>query len=258
MEPQTVPAILSAHSPAVGDRIARLGHKERDRLNRKDTYRAAKMGYWVPAAMSLADYRNAVKAHPPIPEMLTYLSENHRDWGDEGEEFRFNQSNGFCEKCSTRALNLPPITELKASGNSGFDGEEIQYSKFVAERFALKREPVTLTQNLHREFVYQSWVEALHLDHIRAHVDEPGIAAVEAHPTIEDGVMHLVLSFRAIDGSHRAALAYKEGRPFRVHVLTPVEALMSVFAIGTKKNPFFVLGYSPEAEGLLKQCGLPK
>jgi hypothetical protein len=208
--------------------------------------------------MSLSDYLDTVKCHGAIPEMLDYLSENHRDWGEEGEEFKFHQSDGVCEKCSARTLNLPTTAELKAASKSGFDGETIQFSKFVAERFALKREPVTLTSILHREFVYQSWIEAIHLDHIGAHANEPGIAAIEAQPKMEDGVMNLVLSFRAIDGSHRAALAYKEGRPFRVHVLTPVETLKSIFAIGTKKNPFFALEYSPEAERALELCGLPE
>ena len=235
-----------------------MGSKESERLKRRGTYRASKMGYWVPTDMSLPDYLDTVKCHGAIPKMLDYLSENHRDLGDEGEEFKFHQSDGVCEKCSARTLNLPTTAELKAASKSGFDGETIQFSKFVAERFALKREPVTLTPTLHREFVYQSWIEAVHLDHIGANVDEPGIAAIEAQPKMEDGVMNLVLSFRAIDGSHRAALAYKEGRPFRVHVLTPVETLKSIFAIGTKKNPFFALEYSPEAERALELCGLPK
>jgi hypothetical protein len=129
----------------------------------------------------------------------------------------------------------------------------VQFSKFIAERLAASKQPITLTPKLHREFVYQSWIEAIHLEHIREHVQEPGIAAIEAQPAITDGVLEMTLSFRAIDGSHRAALAYREGKPFSVRVLSPSETLKSIFAIGVKKNPFFLIDYSEEAGILLQQ-----
>jgi hypothetical protein len=183
--------------------------------------------------------------------MLEYLSTNHRVWTD--QDFDFNQSkNGTCEKCSARALNLGPMAELKSSSRTGFDGLDVQYSKFIAERFVIEKEPITLTPELHKEFICQSWIEGAHLDHIRDHNGEPGIAAIEAQPELENGAIGITLSFRAIDGSHRAALTHREGRPFSVRVLSPLENLKSIFAIGFKKNPFFALRYSPELEKLLR------
>lgn len=185
-----------------------------------------------------------------MPKMLDYLSTNHRVWTD--QDFDFNESeDGSCEKCSARALNLGPMAELKSSGHTGFDGLDVQYSKFIAERFVIEKDPITLTPELHREFICQSWIEAAHLDHIKDHIDEPGIAAIEAQPELNDGEVSMRLSFRAIDGSHRAALTHREGRPFSVRVLAPAENLKSIFAIGFKKNPFFALRYSPELEKLL-------
>ena len=206
----------------------------------------------MPENLSLEAYLVAVKGHPAIPEMLDYLSEHHREWEDESDLFRPSKDD-VCEKCSVRALHLDPTAELKSTSNSGFEGAEIHFSKFIADRFAVGKEPITLTPNLHREFVYQSWIEAAHLDHIGEHMTEPGLAAIEAHPELTDGVLHISLSLRAIDGSHRAALTYKEGKPFAVRVLTPVETLKSTFAIGTKKNPFFVGGYTKESELLLEK-----
>jgi hypothetical protein len=78
--------------------------------------------------------------------------------------------------------------------------------------------------------------------------------ALEAHPEIEvDGTLSIALGFRAVDGSHRAALSYREGRPFAVRVLTPVETLKSMFSINNKKNPFFAVKYSPEVDEILAQ-----
>ena len=224
---------------------------ERERIERRNAFQAArKVDYWTPTGFSQDGYLAAVKSHPPIPEMLDYLSTNHRLWTD--EDFSYNESkNGTCEKCSTRALNLGPMAELKSSSKTGFDRLDVQYSKFIAERFVIDKEPITLTPELHREFICQSWIEAAHLDHITDHIDEPGIAAIEAQPELEDGNIGLTLSFRAIDGSHRAALTRREGRPFSVRVLSPTENLKSIFAIGFNKNPFFVLRYSPELERLL-------
>src|SRR5258708_1076558 len=208
-------------------------------------------GYWMPKAFSLNEYLDAVRGHSPIPEMLAYLSENHRTWTD--EDFDYNRSkDGSCEKCGTRALDLSPMAELKSSGHTGFDGEDVQYSKFIAERFTTSKEPFTLTPNLHREFICQSWIEGAHLDHIpEEHMHDPGIAAIEAQPDLSDGKLGLLLSFRVIDASHRAALTHREGRPFSAYILTPVENLNSIFAIGAKKNPFFSVPYSPEADRVL-------
>lgn len=178
-----------------------MRRNERERIERKNAYQALrKVSCWMPRDFSSEGYLAAVKDHPPILEMLAYLSENHRAWTE--ADFDFNEShNGGCEKCSARALKLDPKAELKSSGDSGFDGEEIQYSKFIAERFTLEKEPITLTPDLHREFICQSWVEAAHLEHIREHMDEPGIAAIEVQPELNNGVLNLNLSFRAIDGS---------------------------------------------------------
>jgi hypothetical protein len=229
-----------------------MRRNERERQARKTAYQMSQNGFWVPKDLSLEQYLAGVKSHPTIPEMLNYLSENHRDWEDESDLYRPSKD-GVCEKCTVRALNLDPTSELKSTSNTGFEGAEVHFSKFIADRFAAGKEPITLTPNLHREFVYQSWIEAAHLDHIREHMDEPGLAAIEAQPELNDGALHITLSFRAIDGSHRAALTYKEGKPFAVRVLTPVETLKSTFAIGTKKNPFFVGGYTEDAELLLEQ-----
>lgn len=205
----------------------------------------------MPKDFSLEEYMFAVGQHPPMPEMLEYLSEHHRDWEDESDLFRPSEG-GVCEKCSVRALNLNPMSELKSSENSGFDGGEIHYSKYVAEQLVVGSEPIVLTPNLHREFVYQSWIEAEHLNHIPLDKrNEPGIAAIEAFPELIDGAGNLTLSFRAIDGSHRAALAYKEGLPFSARILLPHQILKSTFAIGNKKNPFFVAGYTRDMEKLL-------
>jgi|SRR5450755_4358307 hypothetical protein len=72
-----------------------------------------------------------------------------------------------------------------------------------------------------------------------------------AQPDLSDGKLGLLLSFRVIDGSHRAALTHREGRPFSAYILGPVENLKSIFAIGAKKNPFFSVPYSPEAGRVL-------
>jgi len=225
--------------------------KERDRKKRARLHQLSKMtgveprdlssptaipsreaGYWMPKDFSVEEYLDAVRVHPPMPEMLAYLSENHRVWTD--QDFDYNRSkDGTCEKCGTRALNLSPMAELKSSGHTGFDGQEVQYSKFIAERFTLGKEPVTLTPNLHREFICQSWIEGAHLDHIpEEHILDPGIATIEAQPDVSDGKLGLLLSFRVIDGSHRAALTHRECRPFSAYILTPVENLKSIFAIG--------------------------
>jgi hypothetical protein len=228
-----------------------MRRNERERIERRNAFQAArKLGYWTPTGFSLDGYLAAVQSHPPIPEMLEYLSTNHRVWTDQDSDFN-ESKNGSCEKCSARALNLGPMAELKSSGHTGFDGLDVQYSKFIAERFFIEKEPITLTPELHREFICQSWIEAAHLHHIKEHIDKPGIAAIEAQPELENGAVGITLSFRAIDGSHRAALTHREGRPFSVRVLSPLENLKSIFAIGFKKNPFFALRYSPELDKLL-------
>jgi hypothetical protein len=182
--------------------------------------------------------------------MLAFLSENNGDM----EEFAFIESkDGTCEKCTVRAKNLPPESVLKSSENC-LDGVWVSYSKYIAEQFTINKEPMTLPTNLHHRFVYQSWVEATHLDHIpRDKVNEPGIAAIQGHPELENGEVCMTLGLKAIDGSHRAALTYREGLPFSVLVLTPLELLKSTFAIDNKKNPFFERGYTKAAEELLTQ-----
>jgi hypothetical protein len=230
-----------------------MRRNERERIARRNEYRALReSNTWMPKGLSLAEYLKAIEAHDPIPQMLDFLSRNHREWSD--TDFDYNKAgDGTCEKCSTRALNIAPTGEMKSSGTSGFDGEDIQYSKFIAEKFAEGKEPITLTPELHREFICQSWIEATHLEHITEHMREPGIAAIEAQPEVTDGkVTGLLISFRVIDGSHRAALTYREGHPFSARILSPVENLKSIFAIGTKKNPFFALRYSPELEEALR------
>lgn len=203
--------------------------------------------------MTLEGYFEAVSQHPPIAEMLYYL-ENHREW-KAGDEFEFAQSrDGVCEKCAARKLDKDLRTELKAAPKSLNGSADVDFSRYAAERFATGKEPIVLTPNLHRDFVYHSWVEAAHLEHIKQHKDEPGIAALEAHPEIEaDGTLSLALGIRAVDGSHRAALAYKEGRPFAVRVLSPVEALKSMFSISNKKNPFFAVKYTQQVDEILRQ-----
>jgi hypothetical protein len=233
-----------------------MRRNERERIARRNAYwGSTNVGYWRPTTISPEDYLATVKGHPPISQMLEYLSNNPRDWTEDGEEFEFASSKeGICEKCNVRAMNIHPSLELKSTTKSAFNGLEVQFSKFIAEQFTAGKAPITLTPNLHREFVYQSWVEAAHLDHIpRECVDEPGIAGIQAHAELENGVITLALSLRAIDGSHRAALAYREGRPFTVFLLTPLETLQSTFAIDNKKNPFFLREYTKEADVLLTQ-----
>jgi hypothetical protein len=210
------------------------------------------VGYWMPRGISPESYLTVIKSHEPVREMLDYLSKNHRAWAD--TDFNYNESeNGVCEKCSARELKLGSMGDMKYSGNTGFDGEGVRYSKFIAERFSDGKEPITLTPELHREFICQSWVEGGHLDHIpEERMCDPGIAAIEAQPDLSDDKPGLLISFRVIDGSHRAALTHREGRPFSAYILTPVENLKSIFAIGTKKNPFFALRYSPELEEVLR------
>lgn len=205
--------------------------------------------------MTLEDYFEAVKQHPPITEILEYLEKNPRDWKVDGEDFEFEESkDGVCEKCAAHKLERDLTTELKAATKSLDGSADVQFSRYAAERFATGKETVILTPNLHREFVYHSWVEAAHLEHIKQHKDEPGIAAIFAHPEMEeDGELSLALSIRAVDGSHRAALTYREGRPFSVRVLSPVETLKSIFSINNKKNPFFAVKYSPQVDEVLEQ-----
>jgi hypothetical protein len=89
-----------------------MRRSERERMARKAAYQLSRGGYWRPNGLSIEDYQEAVKDHPPMSEMLDYLSENHRDWEeDESDLFRPSE-HGICEKCSTRALNLPAIAEL--------------------------------------------------------------------------------------------------------------------------------------------------
>jgi|SRR5579864_528410 len=230
-----------------------MRRNERERIARRDAYRQGiSVDYWKPRTLSLEDYITYVRSHPPIAEMLDHLEKHPRDWRKDGEEFEFIESkNGVCEKCSARVFDADP-SELKSTTKSAVDGLVVQFSKFIAEQLAKGKQPTTLTPNLHREFVYQSWVEAAHLDHIPSEcVDEPGIAGIQGHPELDNGEMALALSLRAIDGSHRAALAYREGRPFSVLVLNPVETLQCTFAIDNKKNPFFLRKYTKEGEWLL-------
>jgi hypothetical protein len=235
-----------------------MRRNERERIARRNAYQGSSVGYWKPRTLSVEDYLTAVKGHPPIPWMLDYLSNNPRDWTIEGEDFEFIESkDGVCEKCSVRGLDEDPSLELKSTTKSAVDGLEVHFSKFIADKFITGKQPITLTPTLHREFVYQSWVEAAHLDHIpRERVDEPGIAGIQAHPDLDNGEITLALSLRAIDGSHRAALAFREGRPFSVLVLNPVETLQCTFAIGNKKNPFFLPKYTKAGEWLLAKMAL--
>lgn len=238
-----------------------MRRNERERIARRQTYLASKRNYWTPPGLTLEEYIKLVNQHPPITEILEYLENHPRDWTIEGEEFEFATStNDVCEKCSVRKFEKD-IYEMKAAPRC-LNNVEVQFSRYVAERFARDKEPVILTPNLHREFVYHSWVEAAHLEHIKEHKDEPGIAALQAHVEIEeDGKPAFSLSIRAIDGSHRAALSYKEGRPFAVRLLSPVETLKSMFSIDNKRNPFFALKYSPQADKVLElmaPLNLPK
>jgi hypothetical protein len=236
-----------------------MRRNERERQARRQTYLASQSNYWTPKGMTLDEYFKAVSRHPPIAEILDYLEKNPRDWKADGEEFAFAKSkDGICEKCSARKLERDLSTELKASAKSLNGEAEVQFSRYAAERFAASKEPIVLTPNLHREFVYHSWVEAAHLEHIKDHRDEPGIAALEAHAEIENRELSLALSIRAIDGSHRAALTYKEGGPFAVRLLSPVESLKSMFSINNKKNPFFALKYTPEIDRILEQMARGK
>jgi len=234
-----------------------MRRNERERIARRNAYQGSqKVDSWMPRGFSLESYLSAIKSHEPMSELLDYLSKNHRTWTD--TDFDYNESkNGVCEKCSVRALKIgsfgdTSMGDMKSSSDTGFDGEEVQYSKFIAERFADGKEPITLTPELHREFICQSWIERGHLDHIpEERMRDPGIAAIEAQPDPSDK-LGLLISFRVIDGSHRAALTHREGRPFSAYILTPVENLKSIFAIGAKKNPFFALRYGPELEELLR------
>jgi hypothetical protein len=230
-----------------------MSRSEQQRQARRKTYLAAKNNYWTPKDMTLDDYFSAVSQHPPIAEILSYL-ENHRDW-KVGDEFEFAESeDGMCEKCAVRKLHQDLSTELKAAPKSLNGSTDVQFSRYAAELLATGKEATVLTPNLHRDFVYHSWVEAAHLEHIKDHRDEPGIAALEAHPEIEaDGTLSLALGIRALDGSHRAALTYREGRPFTVRVLTPVETLRSMFSIDNKKNPFFAVKYTPQVDEILEE-----
>jgi hypothetical protein len=230
-----------------------MRRNERERQARKQTYLASKDNYWTPKGMTLEDYFKAVSQHPPVAEILDYLKK-HRDW-KVGDEFEFAESkDGVCGKCAARKLQQDLSTELKAAPKCLNGSADVDFSRHAAEHFATGKESIILTPNLHRDFVYHSWVEAAHLEHIKQHRDEPGIVALEAHPEIEvDGTLSLALGFRAVDGSHRAALSYREGRPFAVRVLTPVETLKSMFSINNKKNPFFAVKYSPEVDEILEQ-----
>jgi hypothetical protein len=232
-----------------------MRRKEREREGRRQTYLASKQNYWTPNGMTIEEYLKAVKQHSPIAEILEYLENNPRDWQIEGEEFEFVESKDrVCEKCAVREFEQDSSTELKVATNCLNGTAEVQFSKYAAESFAKGKEPIILTPNLHRDFIYQSWVEAAHLEHIKQHRDEPGIMAVFAHPEMDEaGKWGLALSIRAVDGSHRAALTHREGRPFAVRVLTPVETLKSIFSIDNKKNPFFALKYSPEVDDILEQ-----
>ena len=230
---------------------------ERERIARRQAYLASKSNcYWTPTGMTGDEYFKAVTQHPPIAEILDYL-EKHRVW-EPGDEFQFTKSDdGVCEKCTARELQRDSSTEFKAAPKCLNGTADVQFSRVAAEHFATGKEPITLTPSLHRDFVYHSWVEAAHLEHIQEHRDDPGIAALEAHPEIEaDGTLSLVLGFRAVDGSHRAALAYQEGRPFAVRVLSPVETLKSMFSINNQKNPFFALKYSPRDDEILQLIAL--
>ncbi len=232
-----------------------MRRNERERQARKRTHLAAKNNYWVPKDMTLDDYLDGVSQHPPITEILDYLEKNHPGWKAEGEEFEFAEStDGLCEKCAARKLEQDLSTELKAAPKCLNGSTDVQFSRYAAERFATDKETIILTPKLHRDFVYHSWVEAAHLEHIKDHRDEPGIAALEGHPEIEpDGTMSLALGFRAIDGSHRAALTHREGKPFAVRVLTPVETLKSMFSMDNKKNPFFAVKYTPIVDEILEK-----
>jgi len=234
-----------------------MRRNERERIARRNAYQASSVGYWTQRTLSLEDYFSTVKRHPSVPDMLDYLSTHPRDWTIEGEAFAFVESkDNVCEKCSVRALDADSSLELKSTTKSAVDGLEVHFSKFIADQLARGKEPITLTSTLHREFVYQSWVEAAHLDHIpRERLDEPGIAGIQGHPEWDNGVMNLALSLRALDGSHRAALTFREGKPFSVFVLTPVETLQCTFAIGNKKNPFFLREYTKAGEQLLAKMG---
>jgi hypothetical protein len=229
-----------------------MRRNERERLARRRAYLASQNNYWTPEGMTLDEYLKAASQHPPIAEILDYL-ENHREW-EAGDEFEFAESHdGVCEKCAARKVERDSLTELKDAPKCLGGSADVQFSRYAAERFATGKEPIILTPNLHRDFVYHSWVEAAHLEHIKGHRDEPGIAALEAHPAIEaDGTQSLALGIRAVDGSHRAALAYREGRPFAVRVLSPVETLKSMFSINNKKNPFFAVKYSPQVDEILE------
>ena len=236
-----------------------MRRSERERIARRNAYIASRqkqsVGFWSPPkGFSVAEYFKAVGSHPPIEQMLDYLSGELQE--KKYADFIFNESkDGVCEKCKIRKMNLPEESILK-SGDNCFAGVDAQFSKFVADQFASGKKPVVLTPNLHREFVYQSWIEKDHLDHIRDYENEPGLAAILAHPEFENGTMAMSLGFRAVDGSHRAALTYQTGRPFSVYFLSPVEILQSIFSIDNKKNPFFVAGYTEEAEELLRQMAL--
>jgi len=231
-----------------------MRRKEREREARRQTYLASQQNYWTPNGMTLEDYLKTVEQHSPIAEILEYLEKHPRDWQIDGEEFEFADSkDGVCQKCAVRELGQERA-ELKVATNCFNGSTEVQFSRYAAEHFAKDKQPITLTPNLHRDFVYQSWVEAAHLEHIKQHRDESGIMAVFAHPEMEeDGKLSLALSMRPVDGSHRAALTYREGRPFAVRVMTPVETLKSIFSINNKKNPFFALKYSPEVDDVLEQ-----
>ena len=232
-----------------------MRRREREREARRQTYIASQQNYWTPTnGMTIDDYLKIVKQHSPIAEMLEYLEKHPRDWQIDGGEFEFTESKeGVCEKCAVRELGTE-WAELKVATKCLDGGAEVQFSRYAAERFARDKPSTILTPNLHRDFVYQSWVEAAHLEHIKQHRDEPGIMAVFAHPAMEeDGKLSLALSMRAVDGSHRAALTYREDKPFSVRVLTPVETLKSIFSINNKKNPFFALQYSPEVDDILEQ-----